>query len=95
MNSHEKFIAANARIDEAAPSFSGGSDVESLTIELNGAAHELGAGATLQELIASLELVGKRVAVAVNREVVPAPRWSERALCAADRVEIVVAIGGG
>ncbi len=67
----------------------------SLTIELNGAAHELGAGATLHDLIASLELVGKRVAVAVNREVVPAPRWPERALCAADRVEVVVAIGGG
>lgn len=69
--------------------------MQSLTIELNGAAHELGAGATLHDLIASLELVGKRVAVAVNREVVPAPCWSERALHAADRVEVVIAIGGG
>ncbi|KON80353.2 sulfur carrier protein ThiS [Azoarcus sp. PA01] len=95
MNSDEKFITASAHLDEAAPSCSGGSDVRSVTIELNGAAHQLGTGATLHDLIASLELVGKRVAVAVNREVVPAPRWGQRALGAADRVEIVVAIGGG
>lgn len=69
--------------------------MNSLTIELNGAAHAVAGNATLHDLIASLDLLGKRVAVAVNREVIPAPRWAERELSAADRVEVVVAIGGG
>lgn len=67
----------------------------SVTIELNGAAHVLRAGRTLHDLIASLDLLGKRVAVAINREVVPSPHWSGRMLKPDDRVEVVVAIGGG
>ena len=66
-----------------------------VTIELNGAAHELRTGRTLHDLIASLDLLGKRVAVAVNREVIPSPRWAGRVLQPNDRVEVVVAIGGG
>lgn len=69
--------------------------MQMLTIELNGNAHPVGQGATVHDLIASLDLLGKRLAVAVNREVVPAPRWAQRELSAADRVEVVVAIGGG
>lgn len=69
--------------------------MQTLTIELNGAAHAVAGGASLHDLIASLDLLGKRVAVAVNREVIPAPRWSQHELRAADRVEVVVAIGGG
>lgn len=69
--------------------------MQSLTIELNGAAHAVGEGATLHDLIASLGLLGKRVAVAINREVIPSPRWTGRILHPADRVEVVVAIGGG
>ncbi|MCK9985913.1 MAG: sulfur carrier protein [Azoarcus sp.] len=67
----------------------------SVTIELNGAAHMLRAGRTLHDLIASLDLLGKRVAVAVNREVIPSPGWAGRILKPEDRVEVVVAIGGG
>ncbi|HJV26971.1 MAG TPA: sulfur carrier protein ThiS [Aromatoleum sp.] len=67
----------------------------SLTIELNGAAHSMRQGETLHDLIDSLDLLGKRVAVAVNREVVPSPRWPKHILFPSDRVEVVVAIGGG
>ena len=66
-----------------------------VTIELNGAAHVLRAGRTLHDLIASLDLLGKRVAVAINREVVPSPQWPRRTLKPDDQVEVVVAIGGG
>ncbi|NMG75198.1 sulfur carrier protein ThiS [Aromatoleum diolicum] len=66
-----------------------------ITIELNGASHAVGQGKTLHDLIASLDLLGKRVAVAINREVVASPGWQERVLHPADRVEVVVAIGGG
>ncbi|NUU02043.1 sulfur carrier protein ThiS [Herbaspirillum robiniae] len=66
-----------------------------MQIELNGKLHPLPDGATLEQLIAALELTGKAVAVAVNRQVVPAQSWAGRALVDADRVDVVRAIGGG
>ena len=69
--------------------------MEAITIELNGVLRAVPGGHTLRELICSLDLLGKRVAVAINREVVPSPSWASRVLCHADRIEVVVAIGGG
>ncbi len=67
----------------------------SVEIELNGAPHRLTENQNLQDLIASLELANKALAVTVNREVVPRPMWAQRILQARDRVDIVRAIGGG
>jgi len=64
-------------------------------IELNGEPYRLDQEATLQDLVAALDLAGKALAVAVNRQVVPRQQWSERSLQAADKVDIVRAIGGG
>ena len=64
-------------------------------IELNGEPYRLENSATLQDLVAALDLSGKALAVAVNRQVVPRQRWSEHSLQAADKVDIVRAIGGG
>ncbi len=50
---------------------------------------------SLAELLALLDLAGKRLAVEVNGEVVPRSRHSEHILQAGQRVEIVHAIGGG
>ncbi|WP_050463188.1 sulfur carrier protein ThiS [Herbaspirillum autotrophicum] len=66
-----------------------------MEIELNGAPHRLDDGHTLAQLISALELSGKAVAVAVNRQVVPAQLWPQRVLQSADRVDVVRAIGGG
>jgi sulfur carrier protein len=66
-----------------------------LQIELNGEPRTVGSGHTVQDLVAELALAGKACAVAINREVVPRQQWSERRLQAADRVDIVRAIGGG
>jgi sulfur carrier protein len=66
-----------------------------MEIELNGAPHRLNENQNLQDLVASLDLAGKALAIAVNREVVPRQRWAERVLQPADRVDIVRAIGGG
>ena len=52
-------------------------------------------GATVQDLVASLDLGARRLAVAVNREVVPRPGYPERGLADGDRVEILEAVGGG
>ncbi len=64
-------------------------------IELNGESYRLEQATTLQDLVAALDLAGKALAVAVNRQVVPRQRWNEHALQAADKVDIVRAIGGG
>ena len=64
-------------------------------IELNGSPYRLENSVTLQELVAALDLSGKALAVAVNRQVVPRQQWAERSLQAADKVDIVRAIGGG
>ncbi|MFC7517740.1 sulfur carrier protein ThiS [Herbaspirillum sp. GCM10030257] len=66
-----------------------------MQIELNGAPHAVADNENVQGLIASLDLVGKSLAVAINREIVPRQQWVERALCPNDRVDIVRAIGGG
>ncbi len=50
---------------------------------------------TVRALLRSLELEGKRVAVAVNRDVVPRSHFDSHALAAGDRVEILEAVGGG
>ena len=64
-------------------------------IILNGAPHEVAAGATLADLIETLALAQQAMALAVNRTVVPRPQWRERGLQAGDKVDLVHAIGGG
>lgn len=66
-----------------------------IAIELNGEPRNVEAGQHVQDLIASLELLHQALAVAVNREIVPRHLWAQRELQAADRVDIVRAIGGG
>jgi len=66
-----------------------------MEIELNGAPHAISENQNVQELIASLDLANKSLAVAINREVVPRHKWAERVLQPSDRVDIVKAIGGG
>jgi sulfur carrier protein len=67
---------------------------ELLEIQVNGEPRRVGA-ATLAALVAELGLAGRRIAVAVNREVVPRSRFGSRTLAAGDRVEILQAVGGG
>jgi len=66
-----------------------------MEIVLNGAPHPLPDGENLEQLIVALELAGKAVAVAVNRQVVPAKLWPQRVLQPQDKVDVVRAIGGG
>ena len=52
-------------------------------------------GATLDDLLHEQGLAERRVAIEVNGEIVPRGRRAEHVLRAADRVEIVHALGGG
>ncbi len=62
---------------------------------VNGEPREVAHAATLAELLASLEIDPRRVAVERNREIAPKSRWSEIALEDGDRLEIVQFVGGG
>jgi sulfur carrier protein len=46
-------------------------------------------------LVELLGLAGRRVAVAINRDVVPRSAFGSRRLASGDRVEILEAVGGG
>jgi sulfur carrier protein len=53
------------------------------------------AASTLDGLIAELGMKGDRVAVELNREIVPRANWSATILKDGDRLEIVHFVGGG
>jgi sulfur carrier protein len=64
-------------------------------IRVNGDAREIPDGTTVATLLQLLGLERRRVAVAVNRDVVPRSRFAARLIGAGDRVEILEAVGGG
>ncbi len=70
-------------------------DDAGLTVQVNGEAVRLSAGATLADLVAELSLREKKIAVAVNRKVEPRAAHAEIVLAPGDRVEILEAVGGG
>jgi len=62
---------------------------------VNGDSTRITLGCTLDGLLETLGLAGRRVAVAVNRSVVPRSRYHSMVLAEHDRVEILEAVGGG
>ena len=66
-----------------------------IQVQINGESLALPPATTVAALLESRGLVGKRVAVERNGEIVPKSRHAETALAAGDRIEIVVAVGGG
>ncbi len=52
-------------------------------------------GTTVADLVAELQLTGRRLAVEVNREIVPKSEHGTHTLREGDTVEVVHAIGGG
>lgn len=66
-----------------------------LELEVNGEPRSVPAGCTIEELVRSLGLERRRIAVAVNRDVIPRSGFDAHALAAGDRVEILEAVGGG
>ncbi len=51
--------------------------------------------ATVADVVRALALEGKRIAVERNGEIVPRSRYVDTKVSAADRLEIVGAVGGG
>jgi len=66
-----------------------------ISITVNGETRKFDAPLNCAELLARLELAGKRVALERNGEIVPRGLLAEQRLAEGDRLEIVVAVGGG
>jgi sulfur carrier protein len=66
-----------------------------MALIINGELRRFEEGLTVSELIARLELAGKRLALERNGEIVPRGSFGSERLADGDRLEIVVAVGGG
>ncbi|MCH2173132.1 sulfur carrier protein ThiS [Myxococcota bacterium] len=66
-----------------------------IELRINGETRQVPQGCTVDGLLSMLELGHKRVAVAINREVVPRSDFTVQKLDGGDRVEILEAVGGG
>lgn len=66
-----------------------------IELAINGESRVFPAPLTLAQLIESLDLAGKRIAIEKNGEIVPRSQHADTSLASGDRLEIVVAVGGG
>lgn len=66
-----------------------------MRITINGQSRTVAESLTLGQLVAELDLGGKRIAVERNGEVVPKSRHPDTVVADGDRFEIIVAVGGG
>ena len=62
---------------------------------VNGEPRAMDAGQTVADLVATLGLGPRRIAVEVNRAVVPRAEYGASVLHAGDTVEVINFVGGG
>jgi sulfur carrier protein len=66
-----------------------------IQVSVNGEPREFAAALTFSQLLGELDLGGKRLAIERNGEIVPRSRFGEARLADGDRIEVVIAVGGG
>ena len=66
-----------------------------MTLIINGESRNFDSISMLSDLIAQLGMKPDRVAVELNRELVPRDRWTSTQLSEGDKLEIVHFVGGG
>ena len=66
-----------------------------ITVSINGELRQLPTNTTVATLIEQMGLTGKRVALERNGEIVPRSTFATQPLSESDKLEIVVAVGGG
>ena len=66
-----------------------------MEIKLNGSLCQLDDGTTAARLIEILDLTEKRLAIEINREILPRSQYDDYQIQPDDEIEIVHAIGGG
>ncbi len=66
-----------------------------IQVIVNGAAHRFEHPVPVAELLETLKLQGRKLAVERNGEIVPKSTHASTLVADGDRLEIVVAVGGG
>ena len=66
-----------------------------IQVTINGAPQQFPVALTFSQLLDELALAGKRLAIERNGEIVPRSRFPEAQLADGDRIEVVIAVGGG
>jgi sulfur carrier protein len=66
-----------------------------ITIYINGAVRQLDENCSIAALIESLGYTERKIALECNGDIVPRSKYAERELTDGDKLEIVVAVGGG
>jgi sulfur carrier protein len=67
----------------------------SISVTVNGAPRDFPDSLTFAQLLHEMELAGKRLAIERNGEIVPRGRFADARLADGDRIEVVMAVGGG
>ena len=66
-----------------------------ISIAVNGHTRRVPHATTVAQLLTQLDTAGKRVAVERNGQIVPKSQHDSTELNSGDRLEIVIAVGGG
>ncbi|MBI5437567.1 MAG: sulfur carrier protein ThiS [Nitrosomonadales bacterium] len=66
-----------------------------ITVSVNGVTRQLHASTSVAALIAEMRLAGKRIALERNGKIVPRSAFASEQLFDGDKLEVVVAVGGG
>ncbi len=69
--------------------------MDHIELRINGEPSQFPGPLSVAALLEHRGLLGKRVAVELNGEVVPRSRHADHLIVSGDRIEIVVAVGGG
>jgi sulfur carrier protein len=70
-------------------------NAELITISVNGIPRQLLGPISIAALIDEMGLTGKRIALERNGEIVPRSSFQTKQLADGDKLEVVVAVGGG
>ena len=71
------------------------SEASEFTITLNGDPFRLGGEVSVAQLVELLKMKPNRVAVEINRDVIPKARYAQTIVRAGDIVEVINFVGGG
>lgn len=66
-----------------------------IELTINGTPRQFDAPLNVAQLVENLDLSGKRIAVERNGDIVPRSQFNTTPLTSGDKLEIVVAVGGG
>ena len=62
---------------------------------INGQLHHFDTTLSVDQLLESMTLMNKRIAIERNGQIVPRSKFGEQTLVNGDQLEIVIAVGGG